>query len=89
MWPVYIDSKRSRNEGRKIPKDDAVSAPSLSEISRAARKLNFSPETESSKSYPGLWYESSGRVIVERNEISKKELLLKISNMINGSRKNK
>jgi signal recognition particle subunit SRP19 len=87
IWPVYIDSKRTKKQGRKIPIDDAVSAPSLSEISRAARKLNLSPETETNKSFPGLWFESSGRVTVERNDLSKKEVLLKISHTIKGSRK--
>lgn len=86
IWPVYIDSTRTRKEGRKISKNEAVSSPRLSEISRAARKLNLKPETENNKSYPGLWWEVSGRVIVEREEISKKEVLLKISNMIRGSR---
>ncbi len=87
IWPVYIDSKRTRKEGRKIPLDDAVSSPSLSDISRAARKLGLSPETEKDKSFPGLWFENSGRVIVERNDLSKKEVLLKISKTIKGSRK--
>lgn len=86
IWPVYIDSKKSRKEGRKIPKKEAVSSPSLSDISRAARKLNLSPKTENNKSFPGSWYDNSGRVIVERGEISKREILLKISNMIKGSR---
>lgn len=88
IWPVYIDSARTRKEGRKISKKDGVSSPKLSEISRAARKLNLKPETENDKSYPGLWWESTGRIVVEREEISKNELLLKISNMIKGSRSN-
>jgi signal recognition particle subunit SRP19 len=88
IWPVYIDSKRTKKEGRKISKKNGVSSPRLSEISRAARKLDLKPENESDKSYPGLWWESTGRIVVERDEISKKDLLLKISNMIKGSRSN-
>ncbi|MDP1552546.1 MAG: signal recognition particle subunit SRP19/SEC65 family protein [Methanobacteriaceae archaeon] len=86
IWPVYIDSARTRKEGRKISKKDGVKSPKLSEISRAARKLDLKPDTENNKSYPGMWWESSGRIIVERKEMSKKDLLLKISNTINGSR---
>lgn len=86
IWPVYIDSKKTKKEGRKIPKKEAVSSPSLSDISRAARKLNLKPEIENNKSFPGSWYENSGRVIVEREEISKRELLKKISNLIKSSR---
>ncbi len=88
IWPVYIDSTRTKKEGRKISKKDGVSSPRLGEISRAARKLNLNPDTENDKSYPGLWWESTGRIVVEREEISKKDLLLKISNMIKGTRSN-
>jgi len=87
IWPVYIDSKKSRNEGRKINKKYAVSGPKLTEISRAARKLNLNPKVEDDKSYPGSWWENSGRVIVERENISKKEMLTKISETINRLRK--
>lgn len=86
IWPVNIDSKKSKKKGRKIPKKEAVSSPSLSDISRAARKLNLNPKTENDKSFPGSWYENSGRVIVERGEMSKRDLLLKISNLIKGFR---
>lgn len=86
IWPVYLDVKKSKKEGRKIPKKDAVTSPSLSDISRAARKLNLNPKSETNKSYPGSWYEYSGRVVVDRGDMSKRELLLKISNLIKGSR---
>lgn len=36
IWPVYIDSKKTKNEGRKIPLVDAVESPKLREISKAA-----------------------------------------------------
>ena len=77
IWPVYIDSKKSRNEGRKVSMKYAVSSPKLTEISRAARKLNMNPKIEDDKSYPGSWWENSGRVIVER------EIPLKIIKIIN------
>jgi len=82
IWPVYIDSKKSRNEGRKVSKEYAVSKPKLTEISRAARKLNLNSKVEDDKSYPGSWWEHSGRVIVERENTSKNEILVKISETI-------
>jgi len=87
IWPVYIDSKKSRSEGRKIKKELAVSGPKLTEISRAARKLNLKPKVEDDKSYPGSWWENSGRVIIERENISKNEILVKISETINTLRR--
>lgn len=85
IWPVYIDSEKSKKEGRRISKKDAVSAPKLREISNAAKKLNLNPEVENNKSYSRSWWESSGRVSVDKN-IPKRELLLKLSNMIKGMR---
>lgn len=85
IWPSYIDSKKTQNEGRKISRKNAVSSPKLREISRAAGKLGLNPEVENDKLYSKSWWESSGRVIVDRN-MPKRELLLKISNMIKGFR---
>lgn len=85
IWPVYIDSKKTKKEGRRISKEDAVPSPKLREISNAAKKLNLSVEVENSKSYPRSWWESSGRVLVDKN-IPKREILIKLSNMIKGLR---
>ncbi|MCL2687457.1 MAG: signal recognition particle subunit SRP19/SEC65 family protein [Methanobrevibacter sp.] len=82
IWPVYIDSNRTKKEGRRINKSDAVSSPKLTEISRAANKLKLSPKTEDDKSYPRFWWEESGRVIIEREDISKNSVLIKISETI-------
>lgn len=85
IWPVYIDSKKTKKEGRRISRKNAVPSPKLREITNAAKKLNLNPETENNKSYPRSWWESSGRVSVDKNT-PKKELLVKISNMITGMR---
>lgn len=85
IWPVYIDSKKTKHEGRKIPIQDAVSSPKLREISRAAEKLGLNPEVEKNKSYSRSWWELSGRVIVDKNQ-PKREILIKISKMIKGTR---
>ncbi len=86
IWPANIDSKRTINEGRKIPKKHALSSPKLREISRAASKLGLNPEVENDKSYPKSWWEKTGRVIVDKNQ-PKREILIKISNTIKGFRK--
>ena len=89
VWPVYIDSKRTRKEGRKINKKNAVSNPKLTEISRAARKLGLNPKTEDDKSYPRFWWEYSGRIIIERENISKNNILVEISQKIKILRQDK
>ena len=85
IWPVYIDSKKTKKEGRRISKENAVSSPKLREITKAAEKLHLNPEVEKYKSYSRSWWESSGRVIVDKNT-TKRETLIKISNMIKGMR---
>lgn len=85
IWPVYIDSEKTKKEGRRISRKDAVPSPKLREISNAAKKLQLNPEVENDKYYSRSWWENSGRVSVDKN-IPKRELLIKISNMIKGMR---
>lgn len=85
IWPVYIDSKKTKHEGRKIPIVYAVESPKLREISRAADKLGLNPEVEKNKSYSKSWWESSGRVTVDKT-MPKREILIKIGKMIQGTR---
>jgi len=85
IWPVYIDLKKTKHEGRKVSLEHAVSTPKLREISRAAAKLGLNPEVEKNKSYSRSWWEASGRVTVDKT-MPKMELLAKISNIIKGYR---
>lgn len=85
IWPVYIDSERTKKEGRRISRKNAVQSPKLREISNAAKKLKLNPEVETVKSYSRSWWENSGRVSVDKN-MPKREILIKISNMIKGIR---
>jgi signal recognition particle subunit SRP19 len=85
IWPIYIDSEKTKKEGRRVSKENSVPSPKLREISNAARKLQLNPEIENMKSYSRSWWEKSGRIIVDKN-IPKREILIKISNMIKGMR---
>jgi signal recognition particle subunit SRP19 len=85
IWPVYIDSKKTKHEGRKVSLEHAISTPKLREISRAAKKLGLNPEVEKDKSYSRSWWESSGRVTVDKT-MPKREILMKVSNIIRGYR---
>lgn len=87
IWPAYLDSRKSRSQGRRVPLEYAVESPSASEILRAAKKLHLEARMESEKSYPASWWESSGRVLVEY-EGSKRELLIKLAMLVRSSKKN-
>lgn len=74
IWPQYINKDLSLSEGRKVPKDIAVKDPTLNDIERALKRMGLPMTIERDKSYPGKWYEKSGRVIAESDK-RKPELL--------------
>jgi signal recognition particle subunit SRP19 len=78
IWPQYLDKNLTLNEGRKVSKEIAVAEPSLSDIERALKRLGLSYNIDKERSYPGKWYEKSGRVLVEWDG-TKLELLKEVS----------
>lgn len=86
VWPQYLDKDLSLSEGRKVSKEIAVSKPTISEIERALKRLGLTYEVQKEKSYPGKWYEKTGRILVEY-ENTKMELLNELSLKIQEVRK--
>ncbi len=81
IWPVYIDSEKTKKEGRRVSKENSVPSPKLREITNAAKKLQLNPEVENQKAYSRSWWEPTGRVTIDKN-MPKREILIKISNLI-------
>ena len=61
IWPIYLDKDKSLSQGRKISTEYAISEPRIREIEKAAKRLGYTFIVETDKSYPGEWYENSGR----------------------------
>ena len=78
IWPQYLDKNLSLKEGRKISKEDCVKDPKLSEIEKALKRLGLKYNVQKERSYPGKWYEKSGRVLVEWDK-TKLELIREVS----------
>ena len=78
IWPQYLNKNLSLKEGRKIAKEYAVKDPELNDIERALKRLGLKYSMQKEFSYPGKWYEKSGRVLVEW-EGTKLELLKEVS----------
>lgn len=78
IWPQYLDKSLTLKEGRKIAKDDAVKEPTLNEIERAIKRLGLKYNVQKEFSYPGKWYEKSGRILVEWDK-TKLELIREVS----------
>ena len=86
--PIYLDSEKSLNEGRKVSKEYAVKEPKIKEIVKATQKLRYKYYAEEDKAYPGEWYNKSGRITITCDE-SKKEILINLSNTIKQMRETK
>eukprot|EP01123_Difflugia_compressa_P004139 TRINITY_DN15497_c0_g1_i1.p1 TRINITY_DN15497_c0_g1~~TRINITY_DN15497_c0_g1_i1.p1 ORF type:complete len:162 (-),score=25.85 TRINITY_DN15497_c0_g1_i1:205-624(-) len=64
IYPVYIDSKKTCQEGRRIPKNKSVDNPKPSEIADVCRQMGFQCIIEAEKCYPRNFL-LKGRVRVE------------------------
>ena len=78
IWPQYLNKNLTLKEGRKIAKEDAVSDPTISDVERAVKRLGLQYNIQKEVSYPGQWYEKSGRILVEW-EGTKLELIREVS----------
>ena len=81
IWPQYLNKDLTLKEGRKIAKEYAVSDPTLSDVERAVKRLGLQYDIQKDVSFPGKWYEKSGRILVEW-EGTKLELIREISSEI-------
>jgi signal recognition particle subunit SRP19 len=87
IWPANLDSRKTRKEGRKVPKSIALEMPKLHEIEEAARNLNLNPISVKEAAHPSAWWEKTGYVIVDKKGESKISILRKISSNISSKRK--
>lgn len=75
IWPVYFDVNRTRQEGRRLPKNQAVQSPKIAEIKEAADKLGLENEINLEAHFPKAPWAKSGMLLVEKNEA--KEAIIK------------
>ena len=75
IWPVYFDINKTRKEGRRIPKSQAVLSPKIAEVKEAAERLGLESEINLEAHYPKAPWLKSGMLIVEKNE--PKEAIIK------------
>jgi len=78
LWPTYFDSRVGRDSGRRVPKRDAIEAPTAHMVYEAAKSLHLDCILELEKSYPRHWFRHEGRVLVEP-KMKKAELINKVA----------
>ena len=82
FWPQYFDSKRSRAEGRKLPKNLAIEKVTTKEIASAAKRLGYKAEIEGSFKYPRTWWDNPGRVIIDTKGKKKSKVISEVAREI-------
>lgn len=66
IWPIYFDSRKSRNEGRRVPKKLAVPSPDIDTIAKAAKAVGYTVKTEGGASHPS--HSKKGRIRIAIGE---------------------
>jgi len=64
IYPAYLDRERSRSEGRRVPRGDAVADPGVEEIATAVGQVGYDAVIERDAVYPRE-YEPRGRVLAQ------------------------
>ncbi|WP_226012751.1 signal recognition particle subunit SRP19 [Halomicrobium salinisoli] len=75
IWPAALDADLTRNEGRRVSLEQAVSDPEVHEIAQAVQQVGYDAVIERDVTYPRE-YEPRGRVVVRgADDASKSDLL--------------
>jgi signal recognition particle subunit SRP19 len=81
VWPTYFDSTKTRKDGRRVPKDLAVSSPKILEIKEVAEKLHLECETVMDVAHPKTPWLKTGMLLAKKNE-SKEQMIKKIAKQL-------
>lgn len=81
IWPAYFDSARTRKEGRRVSKNNAVQSPKSLEIQEAASKLGLKHEIVPEVGYPKTPWIKTGMILVEK-EVSKEQIVKNIAKQL-------
>ena len=65
LWLDYFNSSNSRSKGRRIPLTMAVRDPSLDELIDAAKRVGYTPESQTAIN-PKRYSSVSGYICLER-----------------------
>jgi signal recognition particle subunit SRP19 len=81
VWPIYLDSSKSRHDGRRVPKNVAVSVPRAAEVKDAAEKAGLKCELMPDLGYPKTPWLKMGMVLVEKKD-SKNQTIMTIAKQL-------
>jgi signal recognition particle subunit SRP19 len=86
LWSLYFDANKTRTNGRRVPKNLAVSSPKLDELERAAKRLGLNPEVVPEATHPSCPWRKNGLIILPKTE-PKSKTLMKIAKELSSLRR--
>ena len=78
-WPQYFDAKRSRGDGRRVPKKLAIDKVTTKMILNAAKHLGYEAHVEGTYKYPKTWWDDPGRVVIDTKGKKKSRVLIELA----------
>jgi signal recognition particle subunit SRP19 len=81
IWPVYFDSARTRRDGRRVPKNLAVSSPKIAEVKEAADKIGLSTEFVADVGYSKIPWLKTGMILVQKKG-SKEQMVTSVAKQL-------
>ena len=71
LWPLYFDIRRTRSEGRRVPKSAAVPSPTLDDLARTTRSLGIRVKRDAECSHPKRPWAKEGRLWVSVGDVKR------------------
>ena len=81
LWPVYFDSAKTREEGRKIAKSYAIQSPRIEELEKAVQRLGLQSQTVTNVAHSKEPWRKTGLLVVPK-EGSKTQIMQRIAKLL-------
>ena len=89
VWSAALDSTKSRSQGRRLAKPQAIQAPRVDELENAAKKLSYDPQPSPHSALPSHWWEKTGHILVTRGDKARSKVLKDLAAEIRKTRGSK
>ena len=89
LYPEYFDSRLTRASGRRVPLSISVPAPSIEELALISKRLGYEFEIEPQSAHPSNWWNKRGRILINKDDLKKNEVIKTIGRILSKARKRK
>lgn len=79
FWPQYFDLKKTRTEGRRVPRKFAIEKIHSSDLYNVAKNLGYDVQHEKQYRYSRAWWEEPGRILIDTKGKKKSKVLIELA----------